>query len=63
MPRVTGWNFALMMGMSFPVSGSEQQGGGIKRSLGWLLLGAEGRLYEQDAETQGDVAVFARDFA
>lgn len=52
-----------MMGMSFLVSGSEQQGGGIKKSLNWLLVGAEGSLYEQDAETQGDMAVFARDFA
>lgn len=62
-PLVTGLNFTLMMGMSFLVSGSEQQGGGIKKSLNWLLVGDEGSLYEQDAETQGDMAVFARDFA
>lgn len=49
-----------MMGISFLVSWSEQQRGGIKKSLDWLLLGSEGNLCEQDADTQGDVAVFAR---
>lgn len=34
-PLVTGLNFAPMMGMSFLASGSEQQGGGIKKSLDW----------------------------
>lgn len=52
----------MVMGMNFLVSESEQQGGGIKKSLSWLLLGTEGSLCEQDAEAQGDVAVFARDF-
>lgn len=50
---VTGLNFALMMGVSFLVPGSEQQGLGIKKSLDWLLLEANGSLCEQDAETQG----------
>lgn len=59
---VTGLNFAQMMGMSFLVPGSEQQGGGIKKSLDWLLLEADGSLCEQGAETQGAGAVFARDF-
>lgn len=62
-PLVTGLDFAPVMGVSFLVSGSEQQGGGINKSLDWLLLGAEGSLCEQNAETQGDVAVFTRDFA
>lgn len=62
-PLVTGLNFVPMMGVSFLVSGSEWQGGENKKSLDCLLLGAEGSLCEQDAKTQRDVAVFARDFA